>query len=317
MNRVNYLVLGLLVGPSMHTNASDSAPLRVHSQSPISSFLLSVSPMPTQFQPGWQVAVDVHGASIFAMDAEYELDYYQMEYGVEAFYSPSPRWRFGTGLRLLRTDDAHLDQITLTFHDLFGIDQNGRDQVPKHRFYAAVPATGLLVTDFQRRTLAQKYQFSGAYQWRQSPRHRLSSTVTMQYNNAQGQWRKGGSVDGAVQLDYGYQRSGGDQAWLMLALSYTDASAVLSQSVRQWLPHLGLGYRHHYTPRHSVVFQYQLGMGPMTSLGSFKEPVHEFFVGYRYRRTGYQLDLTVLENAKNPDNSADFGLAARFSYRFH
>ncbi|WP_028115678.1 DUF3187 family protein [Ferrimonas senticii] len=292
-------------------------PLPVHSQAPLRSLLYSTAPITTDYQLGWQLASDIHAASIFAVDPNYTLDYYQMEYGLEAFYGVSADWRWRAGARWLRSDDAHLDQLTLTFHNLFGLDQNGRDLVPKHRFLVDVPEAGVRVEQFDGQSLVNKFYLGLDHRWWHADKHQLASSITLQYNDGGAPWRSGSRWDAGGQLDYGYRRSNGDQAWLMLGLSHSGADQILGLPVRSLLAQIAAGYRHYLAPRHSIALQYQLSRGAIEGLGQLAQLVHEIHFGYRYQHRRQQWDLILLENAENPDNSADFGFAVRFAYRFN
>ncbi|MBY6187194.1 DUF3187 family protein [Marinobacter hydrocarbonoclasticus] len=295
------------------------------SQAPVKSLMLSPIARPTEFKPQeWQVALSINPASIFATDKNvkapedpyaYELDYYTVEYRVDLRYNPSERWQFSGSYAHRTTDDAHLDQLTLSFHKLFGIDQNGRTQVPKHRYLISIPDQGLMLTDFKGETFAHQLELAVSFLAYQYFRHQLAVTLSAQYNDQRFVPRQGGDLDGGLQLDYSY-------AWedhrlnALLAYTHTGTEMLLGSPTQQDLLHAGLGYRYRLTPRHFLFTEYLFSQGALKDLGPLEDPVHEINLGYRYQRGELALDFVMMENALNADNSADIAFNFRLSYRF-
>ncbi|GAA4884067.1 DUF3187 family protein [Ferrimonas pelagia] len=308
------LIVGLGSGLAQGA-AVDFEPIQVRSAAPTKSLMLSPGPKASAYQSGWQLAIHLQAASIFAQNEHYELDYYRSDYGLQLSVTLHPRWQISLGYNLGRSDNTHLDQPTLTFHKLTGINQNGRDQVAKHRFVAQYPAYGLDLTQFDAQTLAHQTTLSLGYQWLHTPRHSLSSTLSGQYQTNPVAWRQGSRWDGAAQLDYGY-RHRQYQLSAMLALSHTGADTLLLIPTRTRLWHGDLGYRYHLSERHSVAAHYQISQGALKHAGELSKTTHEITLGYRYRRARYAVDLSLLENLIHADNSADYGLQLRYRVQF-
>ncbi|GAA5186589.1 DUF3187 family protein [Ferrimonas gelatinilytica] len=301
--------------PSAHATYFEDAPLAMRSPAPAKSLRLSPVPAATSYDSGWSLSVLVQGASIYALNETYELDYYRMDYGLLLEFSPNERWQLSLGHTLGRSDDAHLDQLSLTFHDLFGIGQNGRDQVPKHRFMSRFPEYGLAQDDFSSRTLSRQTELGVGFRWWQRERHQMSSRVTVQYHQGPTLWRGGGRWDQALQWDYGYHTQR-HRFNAMAALSHSGAQRVLAAPVRPYQWHLALGYRFQWHPRHSMELQYLVSQGGLKRAAELSKSTHEIALAYRFRYQRLCWQLGVLQNSVHADNSADVAFQTALRYLF-
>lgn len=293
--------------------AFDAEPIRIRSAAPAKALVLSPTPMSSAFQHRWQLSASAQAASIFAQSEQYELDYYRLDLGTELLFRPHRRWRVGLQYHHGRAEDLRLDQTTLTFHKWFGLDQNGRLEVDKHRFLADLPQGTF--SDFKGELLSDQAGLSLGYQWLDLDRHQLSSTVQAQYHDSPDWLRQGGRWDGSLQLDYRYQhRSYGLS--LMVAASGQGADRILGAEARSLVWHGDIGYRYHFNPRHSLALHYLVSQGVVHDLGELAKPVHEAALGYRYNGGQWAWETVLLQNLLNADNSADFGLQARLRFQF-
>ncbi len=318
-------VFSTVAGASLPTWAAETDPLWARSQAPLKSLMLSPIARPTEFKPGeWQLALSVNPASIFATDrnpkapdlpVSYELDYYTVEYRFDLRFNPSERWQFSGSYAHRTTDDAHLDQLTLSFHKLFGLDQNGRNQVPKHRYLISLPLKDKTLSDFQGETFAHQFELAASFQAYRYFRHQLAVTASAQYNDQRYLERDGSNLDLGLQLDYSYEWQD-HRLNALLAYTHTGAEVLLDTPTRQGLGHWGLGYRYRITPRHFLFVEYLFSQGALKGLGPLEDPVNEVNLGYRYQRGEVGLDFVMMENALNADNSADIAFNFRLSYRF-
>ncbi|WP_028112826.1 DUF3187 family protein [Ferrimonas kyonanensis] len=308
------LLIAFIPGLVQAVNWSDG-PLMVRSQAPVKSLVLSPMFRPAYYQPGGpQVDAAFYAASIYAIDTDYVMDYYTIEYRLGMLWSPSQRWQFGWSIASRTTNDAHLDQLTLSFHKLFGIDQNGRDQVPKHRSYLSIPKADFEVADFSGESIGRQYELSIGRSLYNRHRHNLSTTVVLAYEDDDNP-RSGGGWDGSVQLDYQYAW-GDSVAYLMGAMAYTDGDTLFGFELETSSWHWGLGFRHQLAPRHQLLLEYNAADGILHNLGQFKSSVHEINAGYRYHYRQLALEGVIIENFKYPDNSADVALVAKLRYQF-
>lgn len=112
-------------------------PLRSYAQSPMqvvshTNHLRSGFSLPSEYIEAYGSATI---ASVWAHTDEYALDYYHNQLEIGAKWQVSSQWQWELNYRWVFAADNHLDGLTESFHDLFGIGQNGRDKVDKNRFY--------------------------------------------------------------------------------------------------------------------------------------------------------------------------------------
>lgn len=328
-SRIRGIVAVALCAPlltlPLFCRAAETDPLWARSQAPVKSLMLSPIARPTEFHPGeWQLALSVNPASIFATDKDpnnpelpyqFELDYYTVEYRVDLRYNPSERWQISGSYAHRTTDDAHLDQLTLSFHKLFGLDQNGRTKVPKHRYLIDLIESGQRLEDFGGETFAHQFELAASFLAYRYFRHQLAVTLSAQYNDQRYLQRRGSEWDGGLQLDYSYEWRD-HRLNALMAYTHTGADQLLGSATRKDLGHLGLGYRYRITPRHFLFTEYLISQGALRDLRAFNDPVHEANLGYRYQRGELGLDFVMMQNALNADNSADIAFNFRLSYRF-
>ncbi|MBY5993057.1 DUF3187 family protein [Ferrimonas balearica] len=318
-------ILMLLWSFAAGLSAAETDPLWARSQAPIKSLMLSPIARPTEYKPKeFLMAASVNPGSVFATDKalddpekpyHYELDYYTVEYRLDLRYNPSRRWQLSASYAHRTTDDAHLDQLTLSFHKLFGIDQNGRDRVPKHRYLIDLPMQGERREDFKNRTFAHQFELAASFLAYEYFRHQVAVTASMQYNDQRFIERQGDHLDLGLQLDYSYEWRD-HRVNAMLAYLHTGAEQLLGTDTVQNLGHAAMGYRYRLTPRHFLFLEYQFAQGALDGLGPMQDPVHEVNLGYRYQRGELGLDFVMMENALNADNSADIAFNFRVSYRY-
>ncbi|WP_028109680.1 DUF3187 family protein [Ferrimonas futtsuensis] len=290
-------------------------PMMVRSQAPLKSLVLSPIFRPARYTQGDLIAdAAIYAASIWAIDDEYVMDYYTIQYRFSLLWSPSDRWQLGASIASHTTDDAHLDQLTLSFHKLFGIDQNGRTDVPKHRSYLEIPKADLLIEDFSGQAIGRQLELSLGYALYRHRRHDLSSTVVLAYEDDTNP-RSGGGWDGSIQLDYQYAWRN-NTAYLMGAVAWTDGDALFGFELETSSWHWGMGYRRQFGDRHQLLLEYNAADGILPDLGEFAKPVHEISLGYRYQVRNLALEGVIMENFKHPDNSADVALVAKIRYKF-
>lgn len=104
-------------------------PLRTYAQAPVQSvshtnYLRSAFSLPAEY---FEASGSAALTSVWAHTDEYALDYYHNQIELGGKWQISDRWQWELNYRWVFAADNHLDGLTKGFHDLFGIDQNGRD----------------------------------------------------------------------------------------------------------------------------------------------------------------------------------------------
>ena len=106
----------------------------LRSQSPAQSLRFTLPLLiPGDINAGWGFNIANTWTNVWAEESEYVLDYEMSETLVTMTYGFNKR--FGVFLEFENRNyfSGEMDGFIQGFHDLFGIDQDGRDDVPKYR----------------------------------------------------------------------------------------------------------------------------------------------------------------------------------------
>ena len=264
-------------------------------------------------------------ANLFAFsDEEYLVDFETLQSGLELRHGLTDNVQLGLELDHRSRFGGNLDHLVTGFHDAFGVDQSGRDDVEENGFALAVdPGDGraaLLLDRGDRGGFARSLTFR--------VQHNLSCGLGV-----------------LPALAYGVSVRYKD-------LEFSDASpfagdridvglsAAVSKSWKRLVFYGTLGYAYHADERigeidldnsqwsftgtvewrqslGSWIFQYLLTEGALVDVGPFRRASQEILLGWK-REIGSRLllELALVENLAVSSNSPDFGVHAGFATRF-
>ena len=102
-------------------------PVQSYAQSPfhtnnLSPMLRSGFSMP---QSQYELFISGTVSSIWAVTSDYELDYYQNQIALGGKWQLDEKWQLDVHYRWNYAGNNHLDGLTIGFHDLFSLEQNG------------------------------------------------------------------------------------------------------------------------------------------------------------------------------------------------
>ncbi len=297
-----------------------ASPMFVYAQSPIHSNVLSTQLRSAQ--PNRVGSVEFKSsytqASIWAHTDAYALDYYQNQSNIAIQWQASPVWKTELDYRVVTAKDNGLDSFVMGFHDLFGIGQNGRDEVAEDQFTMDFNNAGVHVSDFEGDDLTNALTFYNELLLYSRGPMSLSAGGSLFYNNVRSGEFARTSFEQGVQLNYSYitsrhnffstvglvHRNGDDYLVGLEDLSFENVSA-------SW----AVGYEYMFNARHSLLLESLNYQGWATDEPDFSEPSNEVVVGYRYRFNQLAIEALMIENMRNMDNSTDIGftLGLRFS----
>ena len=307
----------LLTSSSFALEAHNYGPLNAYAQSPLQSNSLT-----PQLRSGYSLTesnvefyANFTAASIWAHTDEYSIDYYQNQVNVGGKWQLDERWQIDLGYRLNYAGDNHLDGLTKSFHQLFGIDQNGRDEASSHQFSISIPQYDIDIEDFQSDTLSSATTLYLQYQWLNEQNHGLSLGGSIYYNHVNSGTFKGSDFEQAVQINYSY-RNLSHQLFSTVGLAIHDTERIFTQLThKQVTLSLILGYQYQIAPNHELHLEYRWYEGAIDTPKSFSEASNEFVLGYRYTMPQSALEISLTENLFNMDNSTD--IAFTIGYRYH
>lgn len=254
-------------------------------------------------------------ASIWANSDHYHLDYYQNQLHTGLRWQVNSEWQFELNYRWLYAGNNHLDSLIIDFHDFFSIDQAGRDQKNKHEFDIYAPQHGVNISDFSGDTLTSAFTLYSQYQFINTPSHGLSLGIALYKNNVNNGIFEGESFEQSAQLNYSY--------------AFTDQSLYSSIAIthqydyerKNDFPHKSTllafmaGYRLELLTNHELHLEYRLYEGAENGPTEFSEPANEILFGYRYKLPFGAVELSIIENIINMDNSTDVGFQIAYRHR--
>ncbi|CAH7240090.1 conserved exported hypothetical protein [Vibrio chagasii] len=297
-----------------------ASPMFVYAQSPIHSNVLSTQLRSAE--PNRTGTIEFKSsytqASIWAHTQAYSLDYYQNQSNIAVQWQASPIWKTELDYRVATAKDNGLDSFVMGFHDLFGVGQNGRDEVAEDQFTMDFHNAGVHVSDFEGDDLTNAITFYNELLLYSRGPMSLSAGGSLFYNNVRsGQFART-SFEQGVQLNYSYITPR-HSFFSTIGLVHRNSDGHLVSDERLALENVSaswaVGYEYRWNQRHSFVLESLNYQGWATNDPDFSEPSNEVVVGYRYRLYRLALEALMIENIRNMDNSTDIGftLGVRFS----
>ena len=299
-------------------------PLSLPSQAPAQVLRLGLRPRTPstladgQFEINWTESA----ANIFNFeDDDYRLDYLTLNSTLAVAYGVSDEVELELALGNLWRTDSYLDGITNAFHDLFGIDDAGRDDFPKNDNIIDLELeNGVEIEDRSSGSeathvtlTAQHNVTCGTEVW-----PALAYSVSTRWD-AGGDAELEGSSDFSAGLSVSAAKRLGERFYAYLGLGYNwygpDESRGLPLKDEQWGGLAAVEWS--YKSRRSLILEYLINEGAAVDRTPFDEITHEVHVGWKCEvRPGTVIELGVIENLINADNSADFGVHFGVRHRF-
>ncbi|WP_115718480.1 DUF3187 family protein [Gallaecimonas mangrovi] len=310
------VVYGLIALVPFAALAEDFGPLNVRTQAPLQVSSYSPQLRDASLAEGApdELNVGLSMASIWAIDnrGAYTLDYYQNDADLRYAHSINDKWRIEGELQYRWVGNNHLDSLTIGFHDLFNISQNGRTDVPRHQSRIIVPSANVDDEHFNGATLDQIATFYAERLLYADQSNALTLGMGIFWNKVGGEFEKDIKA-GGMQLNYSTQLSAKQKLHLMAGITQQDWNDNTTIAMRHTLVSAAAGYEYLLTEHHVLLAEYLFHQGQAKDLGPLSDGVHELLFGYRYQWHKKALELAMVENTINDDNSAD--IAFTFSYR--
>lgn len=305
-------------------------PLKLYSQSPFQSLRSGIRPRtPSTLGNGqYEVSATATWVNVWGVDKgpgepdnDYFLDFEMLQTTVALGYGITDTLEIEGEFQNRSRFGGQMDGLTQGFHDLFGLDQNGRDLVPKGDFvFDLTPPGGPVVSldNSDRGSFSRTVQVAvqhnvtcGTNRW---PAFSYSVTARLETLD--------GELSGGSDLDYGAsvavaRRFG--RFYVYGTLGYTWFGQTSFRGIeledRQFSGLAAGEWR--FRPKMSLTLQYLRTDGLIDGYGPFSATSNEVTVGYKWelRKKGI-LEIGLIENIGEYDNSPDFGFHVGFSQRF-
>ncbi|WP_117234933.1 DUF3187 family protein [Vibrio maerlii] len=306
-----------LFATTLHAEDHNYGPLRSYAQSPIQSISLapvlrSAKALPIDYK---EIYGSVTAASVWADTDDYTLDYYHNQVELGGKWVFSEKWLMDINYRWSFAADNHLDGLTESFHDLFGIDQNGREEVGRDQFTQNMTDYGLKNENFDGETLSNSVNIYLERKVYEKDKHSLSFGGGLFYNHVASGPFEGNSFDQNVQINYTYSNEA-HEIYSMLGLTHHSRDKLNDLlPMKSMTFSTAVGYRYQLFDNHQILAEYHLYDGYIDDSSDLSEASHEALIGYRYLMENSAIEIFATENMVNMDNSTDISFTIGYRYQ--
>ena len=307
------LTMGSYSYAESEVKSSGFGPLMVRSQAPLQSSGVNTRLRDASNFTDNEVFLSASVASVWAESDDYMLDYYQndifggFQMPINEFFKAELSYTFRYAA------DNHLDSLTILFHDAIGMSQNGREDVDNDRFYINGPNN--TIEDFENEVLGSSVELYLEQLLFEKQGHSVSLGGTLYYNYVPSGPFEDSSFEQAVQLNYTGKFGLHHSVYLMGSITHRTPDDFSDIVLKEWAMNGGIGYQYRPSFRHAYLLEYRRYEGEAEDISDLSEPVNEITLGYRLHFETSAVELAVVENIINMDNSADIALTLSFRHR--
>ena len=284
-------------------------PLNIRTMSPGQALRLAPMPKSPYGLPKGETELqfNIAAASVFLQSqGEYLIDFNFTDTRLAVNHGFGGGWSAELSFNDRRIVNLNLDEIVEGFHDVFGIDQNGRDEnlsQTRVEFPLSSVSLGNELNGIFSQTVGvtlQKVLIDKSVRWPALAIIFNSSIETLNDGMI-----KEGAVDYGVQLSMAHKRSTG---YLFTNLSYSkfgsdNTLAVIPLSDKQFSGMFG--YEFTMGADEAFIVQYLFSEGVLEELGALADVSHEIHLGYKWRTKDKIYEVGLVENIVNFDNGPD------------
>lgn len=300
-------------------------PLNLAGTSPGQSLRLNLPHiLPGAIRPGWGYQISASTSNVWLNESEYFFDYEILNFSAAVKYGINKRFGLGVYFDQRTFYGGILDGFIESFHDAFGLDQDGRDHWPKYQTWVILRdhnGNPLLYEDdvgdlLNNKGIGLAMQYTLMHGDRWIPAVGLSAII---HYGLDGPDSPEEPVDFGIGLGVSKRLS---KAWYAFgSVGYTyynqtrfdylvkefEKDAISAIAALAW----------HLRPAFPVMLQYQFQEGLVKDLGNISDASHELTLGFKWRlKQGGVIGFGLIENIIIYDNSSDFGIHLSYAYNF-
>jgi thiol-disulfide isomerase/thioredoxin len=300
-------------------------PLDLPSQSPLQALRLGLSPRtPSTLGRGqFEARFRATWVNIWAPEApDFVFDYEQFQTNIGLAYGFTDTLQLELGFDTRSRFGGGMDSFIQEFHDLFNIDQNGRDEVPRGDFTLDIGSSdsnpGFSLTNDDKGIYATSLLFTLQHNvtcgTEKLPAFAYAFTVRTELKNE--------DLEGGSPLDIGLWLSASQRfgtCYLYGTLGYTLFGRDNFRTVELRDDQLSalVAFEWRFKPRASLMVQYLITEGVAKDLGDLSSPSNEITLGAKWEVVkGTVLEFGLIENVITLGNSPDFGIHLGITTRF-
>lgn len=298
-------------------NASSAlGPLSLRSQSPGQALRLtpvarSADVIPEgkhEFQAVYTVT------SIYASDTGYYLDFHLADKQIALSSGLGNCWDMEIAWGERALVNAYLDDITLTFHRLFGYSNSGQDEVERNDTTIDIPGYGIHRTEEDRGIFSRSVALTLKHRFDHHEERYPSLSTSLQVRH-ETEETSGNGTDLGLGIHLG-KDIGEDYIHANFNYVWFGSNRYLGLPLKDRQFSYMLGYEWRETERFSWLAQYLYSQGVMKHLGGLSEPARELHLGAKWRWRNAVAELALIENVVTYNNSPDFGFALGLTLPF-
>ncbi len=303
------VLLCLSASPAL---AQSGEPLMVRSEAVGNLFRLS-PPIYGTFpaQPVAGIEMSRTYANLWAQDKRYLVDAEVIDDRAHIYMFLSSFCRFGLGFTSRSFAHTQTDQIAITFHDIFRINQDGRLDAGKNHTVFKIPDYDLEFsqTDLNRSISDQINADVSFMLFRElTAPFEVGTTVFGSYEMAHGTPYSTGARDRGIQLNVRYPWDYG-AAYAAFTQLYFDTDDAIEVATINQQKGWAIGAVQTFLPDQEIVGQLMVYQPVFRDLGQMSRNSYEVQLGYRLHWEKVFLEATLIENIFWLYNSPDWGIS--------
>jgi hypothetical protein len=298
-------------------------PLHLSPQSPLVSLRLGLHPHPpsTLAEGEWALHWTETWVNLWSeASGSYRIDAESLHSSLALDYGLADTLRLSLAFDTRARFGGEMDAFIQGFHDLFGIGQNGRLELPRDDFNSFFDVDGgeVRLTDDDRGTfltsltLTMQHNITCGTDYLPA----LSCAASIRRDLVQDDIRGGDNWDGGLSVSAA-RRFGNVYGYLSLGYAYFGEETFRGIPLQRDQWRILTAGEWHFHERQALVAQYMASEGVAVDAGDFSQWSHEVTLGWKYEpRPGTVLELGLIENIIVYDNSPDFGVHFGLLQRF-
>jgi hypothetical protein len=298
-------------------------PLRLTSQSPFQSMrLTSGADAPSNLPRGrWETRETNTWSKMWGMSDRYLLDFEVFRQTQSIVHGVTDDLQAELGVGESSRFGGKLDGFVRGFHDMFGINQSGRDQFARGEYHFQLKPTRGAAIDIEedRGEPSLKFLFVSLHQTLTRGTDVLpavSVSVTIQSRLDSSPDLSGNAIETGLSVTFA-KRFGDFYAYLSVGATWLGDQQFHGEDLRSTGFSLLAAVEWNLVADVSLVVQHLYSRGALTGYGALSEPSYEISLGVKYEAArGMVVELAAIENIIVFDNSPDFGVHFGLTQQF-
>ena len=272
--------------------------------------------LPGSIKPGVGYVLGTTLSNVWVNDDDINLDYEMLDFHFSLTYGFDENLGFALVYDQRDFFGGILDGLVQEFHDLFGIDQNGRTDVPKGRTYLEQFDTNEVTDDLtvlDNRAISLLVQYVFLHGKGNLPAAGISGGVRYTLDAPEG-GSKEHPVDITLALGLAKRLAQSWYSCLHLGITHFEQTKILDLEFKEEVFTGMAALTWEISHRYSFLAQVFYTEGTIKDFGQFGKPATELDLGMKIvTDSGGSYEFAIIENIFNYDNSPDLGFHFAFS----